>query len=161
MLCAGIGGYRAGLILPVLHSQIVPPAFFKSHDITVTFCGTIMHTVRLFAAVRFRHVCVWLGLWVYWKVNHWPLASDESSHQLGWPVPPHPPPFHFPFILLPSLSHPVLFSATTSPNCELKMFSLSKVASGCSSARLESLPLTESFKKKMLKCWEERIADST
>lgn len=43
MLCAGIGCYRAGLILPGLHSQIVPPAFFKSHDITVTFCRKIMH----------------------------------------------------------------------------------------------------------------------
>lgn len=67
------------------------------------------------------------------EVNHWPLASDESSHQLGWPLslplplpPSHPPSSTSPFVLLPPLSHPVLLSAVTSLNSELKTPSLSK-----------------------------------
>lgn len=147
---------RAGLILPGLHSQIAPPAFFQVtwyRDLILRYNKLCIYRkatyLQLWSSdcVPSLPLCVSTG-----EVNLWPLASDESSHQLEWPLTPPPTP------LPPPLPLPLYLAPLTLPSrssfchdfLELRAFLLSKAASGLPdlSARLGSLPLTENKK-----CW--------
>lgn len=113
-----------------------------------------------------RNVCAFLCVCVcVGEVNHWPLASDESSHQLGWPLPPAPllcplPPLFFAPSTLTSapLSWPRLLSwaanvLTVRKPGEWELVSMSRVTSTDGKFKKCWGAERRGWKKKTKKCW--------